>query len=86
MKFKPNGFPGQTNRGETPSQILPHIIFSLYSRIPREYKYTQLHIVRVHIVVEYICIHVEFSSREKNNVWKNLRKVYHRGWFARESR
>ena len=40
VKFKPNGFPGQINRGETPYQILPHIICSLYSRIPREYKYT----------------------------------------------
>ena len=65
VKFKFNGFPGQTNRGEAPSQINPHIIFSLYSRIQREYKYTQLHIVRVHIVVKYICNHMEFSSREK---------------------
>ena len=41
-RLEPTSFPGHSVRGETPSQILPDIIFSLYSRIPREYKYTQL--------------------------------------------
>ena len=38
-----------------------------------------------HMVVEYICVHVEFSSRERKWCVEEFVKVFHHGLYARKS-
>ena len=38
-----------------------------------------------HMVVECICVHVEFSSRERKWCVEELEKVYDHGQYGRES-